>query len=172
MTSGMSDMTDTSDTSDTNAMQRAAEAVAAWSADQDELDVVDEGEGRWFVMLSGEHKRTIPVLLQLGEHTLDVQSFFMRAPDENERDLYAFLLRRNLRTYLMRFALHPDGDILLVGLLPCDSVTPATLDLLLGQLLIAADEAFDQALRLGFRSYIEREQQWRERVGLGRNPIT
>ena len=165
-------MSDEQSTDDMTGTGRAAAAIAAWSADQSDLEVVDEGDGRWFVMLSGEHKRTIPVLLQLGEHTLDVQSFFMRAPDENEADLYAFLLRRNLRTYLMRFALHPDGDILLVGLLPCESVTPQSLDLLLGQLLVAADEAFDQALRLGFRSYIEREQEWRERVGLGRNPIS
>lgn len=150
----------------------AANAVADWAAAQPELQVSDEGDGRWFVMLAGERKRTIPVLLQLGEHTLDVQSFFMRAPDENEAELYAYLLRRNLRTYLLRFALHPDGDVLLVGLLPTEAVTPDALDRLMGQLLLAADEAFDHALRLGFTSYIEREQRWRERVGLGRNPIS
>ena len=159
-------------TTSTTDRERAHQAVVEFAAQHADLGLTSDGDDRWFVMLAGEHKRTIPVLLQLGDHTLDVQSFFMRAPDENEAGLYAYLLRRNLRTYLMRFALHPDGDILLVGLLPSAAVTPAALDKLLGQLLVAADEAFDTALRLGFASYIEREQEWRERVGLGRNPIT
>jgi hypothetical protein len=51
-------------------------------------------------------------------------------------------------------------------------VTEDELDRLLGQLLSAADDAFDRALRLGFASYIEREQEWRERSGLARNPIS
>ena len=150
----------------------ARAALEAYGRDHPELDLVDEGDDQWFVMLAGEHKRTIPVLLQLGDHTLDVSSFFMRAPDENEAQLYAYLLRRNLRTWTLRFALHPDGDILLVGLLPAVAVTSDTLDQLFGQLLVAADEAFDHALRLGFSSYIEREQAWRKKVGMGRNPIT
>lgn len=150
----------------------ATAVLTEFAQDHPDLQMQDEGDGKWFVMLSGEHKRTIPVLLQVGEHTLDVQSFFMRAPDENQTELYAYLLRKNLRTYLMRFALHPDGDVLLVGLLPCSAVSLDTLDALLGQLLTAADEAFDHALRVGFASYIEREQAWRERVGLGRNPIS
>lgn len=150
----------------------ARDAVGTYGRQHPELHLVREGDDRWFAMLAGDHKRTIPVLLQLGDHTLDVSSFFMRAPDENEAGLYRYLLRRNLRTYLLRFALHPDGDILLVGLLPTAAVTVDTLDHLLGQLLVAADEAFDHALRLGFSSYIEREQAWRAQTGLGRNPIT
>ena len=152
--------------------QRARAALAAFAASHPDLGLTEEGDDRWSVMLSGERKRTIPVLLRVGEHTLDVQSFFMRAPDENTSQLYAYLLRRNLRTYVLRFALHPDGDILLVGLLPASSVDEAVIDQLLGQVLLAADEAFDHALRLGFASYIEREQAWRERVGLERNPIS
>lgn len=155
-----------------DARNEARAALVAYGRHHPELGLVDEGGDQWFVMLAGEHKRTIPVLLQLGDHTLDVSSFFMRAPDENEAQLYAYLLRRNLRTWVLRFALHPDGDILLVGLLPTAAVTADTLDQLFGQLLVAADEAFDHALRLGFRSYIEREQAWRAKVGMGRNPIT
>lgn len=150
----------------------AVAALQEWAHAHPDLEFTAQGDGRWLVMLAGERKRTIPVLVRLGEHTLDVQSFFMRAPDEHEAELYAYLLRRNLRTYLLRFALHPDGDVLIVGLLPRSAVSVDVLDRLMGQLLVAADEAFDQALRLGFTSYIEREQQWRTRVGLGRNPIT
>jgi hypothetical protein len=163
------------DTLATRRQDRRAQARAAvdrWGRDNPEPGLDADGDDRWFVMLSGEHKRTIPVLLQLGGHSLEVQSFFMRAPDENEAELYAYLLRRHLRTYVLRFALHPDGDVLLVGVLPLEAVTTEGIDRLLGQLLVAADDAFDQALRLGFGSYIEREQAWRARVGLGRNPIS
>lgn len=124
------------------------------------------------VMLAGEHKRTVGVTISVGDHTLIAQSFFMRAPDEDRARVYGLLLRRNLRSYTLRFALHPDGDVLLVGVLPLAAVTADELDRMLGQLLSVADETFDEALRLGFASYIEREQMWRVSTGQPRNPIT
>lgn len=153
-------------------MKDAHAAVEAWFAAQPELPLERIGDRAWLTMLSGERKRTIPVHLHLGAHALELQSFFMRAPDENTADLFAYLLRRNLRSYVLRFALHPDGDVLLVGVLPLATVTTDELDRVLGQLLSAADETFDHALRTGFSSYIEREQAWREKVGAGRNPIS
>lgn len=130
------------------------------------------GARGWFTVLAGEHKRTIPVYLESGAHNLVVESFFMQAPDENEADVYAYLLRRNLRTYLLRFALYESGDVMLVGVLPNAAVTGEELDRMLGQLLVAADESYPPALRAGFSSYIDREQAWRERLGMARNPIT
>ncbi len=150
----------------------AEAAVAAFLDEHPELEAEQTAPSTWFVMLHGEHKRTIGVWLELSEHTLAVRSFFLRAPDENEAELYAFLLRRHLRSYVLRFALHPDGDLLLMGALPREAVTAAELDRLLGQVLTVADETFDHSLRLGFAAYIEREQRWRERVGAPRNPIT
>ncbi|MBW3603527.1 MAG: YbjN domain-containing protein [Actinobacteria bacterium] len=149
----------------------AARAIVdQWVADQ---DVPGERENdRWNVMLSGEHKRTVGVTISVGDHTLIAQSFFMRAPDEDRAGVYGLLLRRNLRSYTLRFALHPDGDVLLVGVLPLAAVTLSELDRMLGQLLAVADETFDEALRLGFASYIEREQTWRASTGQPRNPIT
>jgi Putative bacterial sensory transduction regulator len=129
-------------------------------------------DGRWALMLRGERKRTIGVTLSVGDHTLVVQSFFLRAPDEDAAAVYALLLRRHLRSYTLRFALHPDGDVLLIGVVPLTAVSDAELDRLLGQLLTVADETFDEALRLGFASYIEREQAWRRHAGLPPNPIT
>jgi hypothetical protein len=148
----------------------ARAVVERWLAAND-VDAEREGE-RWTLMLHGERKRTLGVTLSLGDHTLIVQSFFMRAPDEDIAAVYALLLRRNLRSYTLRFALHPDGDVLLVGVVPLDAVTDVELDRVLGQLLAVADETFDEALRLGFAGYIEREQAWRSASGLPRNPIT
>jgi hypothetical protein len=152
----------------------AAEVIAGWFAQQPSLDVerLERGEGAWLSQLSGERKRTIPVYLELGAHNLAIQSFFMRAPDENEAEVYRFLLQRNLRTYVFRFALSHEGDVLILAVLPLPAVTPDELDRVMGQLLVVADEAFNPALRAGFTTYIEREQAWREKVGTGRNPIT
>lgn len=149
----------------------AAAAVEAWVAGQPDLAVEREGD-TWRTVLAGERKRTVPVQLSLGEHTLTGASFFVRAPDENAAEVYGLLLHRNLRTYLWRFALDDAGDIWLVAVVPLHAVTTDEVDRLLGQLLVAADETFDTALRAGFGTYIAAEQAWREKVGAPRNPIT
>ncbi|CAN5849037.1 hypothetical protein BH23ACT10_BH23ACT10_15850 [soil metagenome] len=148
----------------------ARAVVEQWAAEQDVP--TERDDDRWMVMLAGERKRTVGVTISVGDHTLIAQSFFMRAPDEDRASVYGLLLRRNLRSYTLRFALHPDGDVLLVGVLPLAAVTADELDRMLGQLLSVADETFDEALRLGFASYIAREQTWRASTGQARNPIT
>lgn len=148
----------------------ARAAVDRWVAAHDgPSEYVD---GRWNVLLTGEHKRTVGVTLSIGDHTLTAQSFFMRAPDEDREGVYDLLLRRHLRSYTLRFALHPEGDLLLVGVLPLAAVADDELDRMLGQLLTVADETFDEALRLGFATYISQEQAWRAQRGLPRNPIS
>ena len=150
---------------------RAADAIEAWFASQPDLPC-ERVEGGWLTTLAGERRRTLPVFLEAGERTLTVQAFFMAAPEERQEELYGFFLRRHLRSYLLRFALDAGGDVLLVGVLPVAAVTAEELDRLLGQLLQLADDTYLEALRLGFASYIEREQAWREKAGLSRNPIS
>lgn len=149
----------------------AADAVEAWLAAQPELPA-DRTEGGWLTVLPGENRRNLPVFLEAGERTLTLQAFFMAAPDERQAELYAYLLRRHTRSYVARFALDHSGDVLLVAVLPVEAVTVDELDRVLGQVLQLADDTYLEALRLGFGAYIEREQAWRERAGLGRNPIT
>ena len=148
-----------------------AGAIDAWFAQSDQ-EVERVGENGWVTVLAGERKRTIPVYLELGSHTLIVESFFMTAPDERHDEVYRYLLQRNLRTYTMRFALYDSGDIMLVGVIPRHAVTVEELDRTLGQLLTVADDSYWAAIRMGFTGYIEREQAWREKVGIGRNPIS
>ncbi len=148
-----------------------AGVIDAWFAESG-LEVERVRDNGWLTVLGGERKRTIPVYLELGDHTLIVESFFMSAPDERHDEVYRYLLQRNLRTYTMRFALYDSGDIMLVGVIPHHAVTAEELDRALGQLLTVADDSYWAAIRLGFTGYIEREQAWREKVGLGRNPIS
>ena len=153
------------------AMDPAA-VLDEWFAAQPDLDVERMQDNGWLTMLSGEQKKNIPVYLELGAHALTIESFFMHAPDERHDEVYALLLRRNTRTYTLRFALYETGDLMIVGLIPRHALTADELDRTMGQLLSAADETYWPAIRLGFTNYIEREQSWRAKVGLSRNPIT
>ena len=150
----------------------ALACVQEWAATQDDLEIERLGDRGWFTVLQGERKRTIPFHLEVGDATLLVQSHLMRAPEENHERLYALLLRRHLRSYVLRFALSDDGDVLLLGVVPLAAVTVEEIDRLAGQVLEVADSTFNEALRLGFETYIAREQAWRERAGLPRNPIS
>lgn len=165
-------MTDGNPSAGPDLRAQAVQAVQGWFDGQPDLPVERAGEEGWVTMLSGEHKRTIGMFLSVGDHTLVVESHFMRAPDEHAAELYELLLKRNQRSYALRFCLYDTGDVMLVGLMPLAAVTTAEVDRLAGALLTVADESYNAALRLGFTSYIEREQAWRERTGLGRNPIT
>jgi hypothetical protein len=135
------------------------------------LDVTPVGEDRWMTMLSGEWKRTIPVLLELGDRALTVTSLFAGVPDEGHAEVYRILLHRNQRPGPVHFALDDEGDLVLTGAVPLVALDAAALDELLGAVLGFADETFNQVLRTGFASYLAAEQRWRAAVGLPPNPV-
>jgi hypothetical protein len=101
----------------------------------------------------------------VGEHSLGVEAFFCRRPDENHEAFYRFLLERNGRMYGVHFTLDQMGDVYLTGKLPLSSVSAGDIDLLLGCVLSYSDENFDAALELGFGSAIRREWAWRVKRG-------
>jgi hypothetical protein len=121
--------------------------------------------GAYLVRLEGEHKLATMTWLIVGAHSLHVEAFFCRQPDENHAAFYRFLLERSGPMYGVHFALDPVGDVYLVGRLPLASVTADEIDRLLGCVLTYSDENFDQALMLGFASSIRREWAWRTKRG-------
>ena len=121
--------------------------------------------GSYLVKLEGTHKLATMVWLVVGDHSLLVEAFFCRRPDENHAELYRWLLERNARMYGMAFSVDHLGDIYVVGRLPLAAVTPEEIDRLLGSVLTYCDENFDHALEIGFASSIRREWQWRVKRG-------
>ncbi|MBW8806771.1 MAG: YbjN domain-containing protein [Catenulisporales bacterium] len=117
------------------------------------------------VKLPGEHKLWTTCSLVVGDHTLSLNAFVARRPDENHEGVYRWLLERNTRLGSLAFALDRLGDVYLVGRLPLAAITPATVDQLLGEAVAASDSSFDQLLELGFASAIRREWQWRTSRG-------
>ena len=121
--------------------------------------------GAFLVRLEGTRKLATMTWLIADAHSLHVEAFFCRAPDENHAAFYRFLLERGSKMYGVHFALDPVGDVYLVGRLPLAAISAAEIDRLLGCVLSYSDENFDAALALGFASAIRREWAWRSKRG-------
>jgi len=121
--------------------------------------------GAFLVRLEGQHKLVIVTWLIADTHSLHVEAFFCRQPDENHAEFYKFLLERGSRMFGIHFALDPVGDVHLVGRLPLATISPDEIDRLLGCVLSYSDENFDQALMIGFADSIRREYAWRVKRG-------
>ncbi|MFB7917957.1 YbjN domain-containing protein [Streptomyces sp. NPDC056061] len=126
-----------------------------------ELAWESPGPGDYVVTLPGTRKLSTTCSLRVGKHSLSLNAFVIRHPDENEAAVHRWLLERNLRLFGVGYAIDGLGDIYLVGKLPLSVVTPQELDRLLGTVLEAADGAFNTLLELGFASAIRKEYAWR-----------
>jgi hypothetical protein len=129
------------------------------------LEYTHPEPGAYLIRLAGEHKLATVTWLVAGEHSLQVEAFFCRQPDENHAAFYRFLLERNGRLYGVHFALDRTGDVYLTGRLPLTAITDDEIDRVLGCVLAYSDESFNEALKLGFGSAIRREWAWREKRG-------
>jgi hypothetical protein len=121
--------------------------------------------GTFVVTLPGVRKLSTTCSLVVGRHSVSVNAFVARHPDENHEAVYRWLLERNTRSRGVAFALDRLGDIYLVGRVPVDAVTPAAVDRILGAVLDEADGAFNTIVEMGFASAIRKEWAWRRSRG-------
>ncbi|WP_328554771.1 YbjN domain-containing protein [Streptomyces sp. NBC_00358] len=126
-----------------------------------ELEWESPGAGSYVVKLPGTRKLSTTVSLIVGKHSLSLNAFVIRHPDENHEGVHRWLLERNLKLYGVAYAVDSLGDVYLVGKLPLAAVTPEEVDRLLGSVLEAADGSFNTLLELGFASAIRKEYAWR-----------
>ncbi|MFE3526162.1 YbjN domain-containing protein [Streptomyces sp. NPDC059161] len=117
--------------------------------------------GTYVVTLPGTRKLSTTCSLRVGRHSLSVNAFVVRHPDENEPVVHRWLLERNLRLYGVSYAVDRLGDVYLAGRLPLSSVSAKEIDRLLGVVLEEADGSFNTLLELGFAAAIRREYAWR-----------
>jgi hypothetical protein len=130
-----------------------------------ELEFDEAEPGSFLVKLPGTHKLATMTWLVIGDHSLQVEAFFCRKPDESHEKFYKWLLERNAKMYAVSFALDNHGDVYIVGRLPLSAVDADELDRVLGSVMTYSDEWFDTALEIGFRGSIEREWDWRVKRG-------
>ncbi|MEU3300294.1 MULTISPECIES: type III secretion system chaperone family protein [unclassified Streptomyces] len=126
-----------------------------------ELEWESPAPGSYVVTLPGTRKLSTTCSLIVGRHSLSLNAFVIRHPDENEAGVHRWLLERNLKLYGVSYAVDPLGDVYLVGKLPLSVVGADELDRLLGTVLEAADGGFNSLLELGFASAIRKEYAWR-----------
>jgi hypothetical protein len=126
-----------------------------------ELEWESPEPGTYVVKLPGTRKLSTTVSLIVGRHSLSLNAFVIRHPDENETGVHRWLLERNLKLYGVSYAVDPLGDVYVTGKLPPAAVTPDEIDRLLGSVLEAADGGFNTLLELGFASAIRKEYAWR-----------
>ncbi|MGP4005429.1 YbjN domain-containing protein [Streptomyces sp. 4N124] len=126
-----------------------------------ELEWESPEPGNYVVKLPGTRKLSTTVSLLVGRHSLSLNAFVVRHPDENEGGVHRWLLERNLKLYGVSYAVDPLGDIYVTAKLPLSAITPDEIDRLLGQVLEAADGSFNTLLELGFASAIRKEYEWR-----------
>ncbi|RSS81984.1 YbjN domain-containing protein [Streptomyces sp. WAC06614] len=141
-------------------MPDTAEIIESTLADAG-LTWESPGPGAYVVQLPGTRKLSTTCSLKVGRHSLSVNAFVIRHPDENEQGVHRWLLERNLKLYGVGYAVDALGDIYLAGRLPLAAVTPEELDRILGTVLEASDGAFNTLLELGFAGAIKREYEWR-----------
>ncbi|MGQ4432385.1 MULTISPECIES: YbjN domain-containing protein [unclassified Streptomyces] len=140
--------------------ERAAQVIEGFLKGA-ELDWESPESGTFVVQLPGTRKLSTTVSLLVGRHSLSLNAFVVRHPDENETAVHRWLLERNLKLYGVSYAVDQLGDVYVSGRLPLSAVTDAEIDRLLGQVLEAADGSFNTLLELGFATAIRKEYAWR-----------
>ncbi|MEU7159528.1 YbjN domain-containing protein [Streptomyces chrestomyceticus] len=138
----------------------ARQAIEA-ALDEAGLTWESPADGTYVVTLPGTRKLATTCSLIVGRHSLSINAFVVRHPDENHEAVHRWLLERNTRLYGVSYAIDKLGDIYLVGKLPLAAVTPDELDRILGTVLENADGSFNTLLEMGFASAIRKEYEWR-----------
>ncbi|WP_124269319.1 YbjN domain-containing protein [Streptomyces sp. ADI96-02] len=141
--------------------ETAAAQVIEATLNEAGLDWESPARGNYVVKLPGTRKLSTTCSLIVGKHSLSLNAFVVRRPDENDAEVHRWLLEHNLRLFGVGYAVDRLGDVYLVGKLPVSVVTPEELDRLLGTVLEAADDSFNTLLELGFASAIRKEYAWR-----------
>ena len=100
--------------------------------------------------MAGRVRQRINVAVTLRPDRISFYFFMVRAPRENHEALYRALLRKNLRTFAMKYCLDGDGDVWLVAELPRRGFDGEELDRILGVFYQESESAFEALVHLGY----------------------
>jgi len=60
-----------------------------------DLDFEQKDENTYLITLPGEAKQQTHCALMVGDHSLSINAFVIRKPDENKAGVYEYLLKKN-----------------------------------------------------------------------------
>ena len=87
------------------------------------------------VTLPGIKKLHTHCVLIIGQHSLSINAFVIRKPDQNQSQIHEWLLHKNINLYALSYAVNELGDVFLVGRLPLPAVSDVEIDRILGAVL-------------------------------------
>ncbi|GAC1581101.1 MAG: hypothetical protein NVS3B24_17150 [Candidatus Dormibacteria bacterium] len=104
----------------------------------------------WMVTMAGQVRQQVNVAVTLRPDRLSFYFFMVRAPRENHEAFYRALLRKNLRTFAMKYCLDADGDVWLMAEMPRRGFDGEELDRVLGVFYQESESAFEALVHLGY----------------------
>jgi hypothetical protein len=107
--------------------------------DSHDLEYERKDANTFLVSLPGEKKLQTHCALIVGDHSLSINAFVIRKPDDNQAGVHEYCMLKNAGMY----------------------VTDRELDRLVGSVLQYSDSSFNPLLELGFANAIRREWAWR-----------
>jgi hypothetical protein len=107
---------------------------------------------RWYLRMRGEERDFIAVWLTLGDYTLEYETYLMPAPEENEAEVWEYLLRHNRRLFGMSFAIGAEEAVYLIGRMPLQALDEDELDRIIGSSYAYVEAHFRPAMRIGYAS--------------------
>jgi hypothetical protein len=119
--------------------------------DSHDLEFEKKNSDTYLITLPGEKKLQTHCALIVGTHSLSINAFVIRRPDDNEAAVHAWCLAKNASLYGVAFAINELHDIFLVGRLPLSAVTDREIDRLVGAVLQVSDSSFNPLLEWAWR---------------------
>ena len=107
-------------------------------------------ENAWLISIPGQVRQKVNVAVVLRADRVSFYFFMVRAPRENREELYRLLLRKNLRTFAMKYCLDADGDVWLMAEMPRRGFDSDELDRILGVFYQESESAFEALVHLGY----------------------
>lgn len=107
-------------------------------------------DGAWLVTMEGTVRQRINVATVLRADRVCFYLFMVRSPRENHEAFYRAILRKNLRSFAMKYALDADGDVWLVAEMPRRGFDADELDRILGVFHQESESAFEALVHLGY----------------------
>ena len=79
--------------------------------DSHDLEYERKDQNTFLVSLPGEKKLQTHCALIVGDHSLSINAFVIRKPDDNEAGVHAYCMLKNAGMYGIAFATNELGDI-------------------------------------------------------------
>ncbi|MBT8213839.1 MAG: YbjN domain-containing protein [Acidimicrobiia bacterium] len=119
------------------------------AADDPSSDIVWAGrhEHRWGLRMAQRCRDFTTVWFDAGQRTVRFEAYVIGRPPSAAAEVYRQCLARNRETLFARFALDPDGDLVLCGRVPNDLVTPIVIDTVIGEVYQLVEVAFRPMVR-------------------------